>query len=146
MIWQAEPGCERSAPRPEYCRCWQCCAAPKQLTRLLLRGSPSEKSAQRLTPAGAGPGAAGLLAACLNAAASILGVTGTAAPAGMTRVAWSHLAAAGDAAGRAGTGAGAGAGGTTGLERQLAIHWRASSTLAGTAPSACRKREGTVEQ
>ena len=37
-----------------------------------------------------------------------MGVTGAAAPAGITRVAWSHLAAAGEAV-RAGAGAGAGA-------------------------------------
>ena len=111
-------------------------AAPSPRTRLLLLGWPSEKSAQRLTPAGA---AAGWLAApgAAGTAAPILGVTGAAAPAGITRVAWSHLAAAGEVV-RAGAGAAAGAGATTGLARQFAIHSRASCTLAGMALPACR--------
>lgn len=94
---------------------------------------PRLKSAQRFTPAGGALGAAGLLAAWLKAAASILGVVGAAEPAGMTRVAWSHLAAAGElertgaaAAGAAGLAGGAGIlareprGAGCGLERRAA--------------------------
>ena len=72
------------------------------------------QSAQRFTPAGGGLGAAGLLAAWLKAAGSILGVTGAAEPAGMTRVAWSHLAAAGELV-HTGWLAGAAAAGAVGL-------------------------------
>ena len=75
---------------------------------------PRLKSAQRFTPAGGALGAAGLLAAWLKAAASILGVVGAAEPAGMTRVAWSHLAAAGELE-RTGAAAGAAAAGAAGL-------------------------------